>query len=165
MGRTVLVAISLALGAALLASGASGGSDTFVTVKQAQKRFAAASGGYPLVRNPAASAVGRYAALDLGVPTISKQVKFGQFTLFLVVKRDAQAEVDGLLADTHTGKLGRPDARGIHWEKGLTLDGQAYWLAKKRYGGNLVLWWYGPPVKKTDKAFANLNAILLRTAA
>lgn len=159
------MAAAMALLVALGAGGASGGADTFVTVKQAQTRFKAASGGYPLVRDPKASAVGRYVALDLGVETISKQVKFGRFVLFLVVQRAARAQVDDLLADTHTGRLGRPDARGIHWERGLTLDGQAYWLAKKRYGANLVLWWYGPAVKKTDRAFANLNAILLRLAA
>lgn len=164
MGRAVLAFISAVVVATLLAGGASAGSDTFVSVLQAKKRFAVASGGYTLQKTKA-SYPGHYVAFDLGVPTISKKVKFGQFTLYLVVNRDSQADVDELLADTHTGELGTPDSRGIHWEKGLTLDGQVYWLAKKRYGSNLVLWWFGSAEQKTDKAFANLHAILLKKVA
>lgn len=160
-----MAAIAALVVAAFLGGGASAGPDSFVTALQAKKRFKAASGGYILQKNAKAGYAGHYVALDLGVPTISKKVKFGQFTLYLVVNRDAQADVDELLADTHTGQLGKPDRRGIHWEKGLTLDGQAYWLAKKRYGKNLVVWWYGPAVKKTDRAFNNLNAILLKKVA
>jgi hypothetical protein len=149
----------------VLAAGASAGPDTFVNVLQAKNRFKAASGGYILQKSNGGSYPGHYVALDLGVPTISKKVKFGQFTLYLVVNRDSQADVDKLLADAHTGQLGSPDSRGIHWEKGLALDGQVYWLAKKRYGKNLVLWWYALGAQKTDRAFANLNTILLKKVA
>jgi hypothetical protein len=164
VGR-VLAFISTLLLATVLAAGASAGPETFVNVLQAKNRFRVASGGYILQKNNGGTYPGHYVALDLGVPTISKKVKFGQFTLYLVVNRDSQADVDELLSDTHTGELGIPDQRGIHWEKGLTLDGQVYWLAKKRYGKNLVLWWYALGAQQTDRAFANLNAILLKKVA
>jgi hypothetical protein len=38
-------------------------------------------------------------------------------------------------------------------------------MAKKRYGGNVVLWWIGSkPVKKTDKTFKRLHTALLKAA-
>jgi hypothetical protein len=152
--------LTLAL-AAVLVGGAAGAGAT-VTVAQASKRFKAAA-GFALVKKDRTSYPGHYVALDLGVPTMTKTARFGQFTLYVVTAADVAGEAQGLLADTHTGARGSPDARGIHWEAGRTLSGTRYWLAKKRYGANLVLWWYGPAVKKTDATFARLNGVLAKS--
>jgi hypothetical protein len=157
VGRAGIAALTLAL-AGTLASAAAGAGAT-VTVAEASKRFKAAS-GIALVKKASASDAGRYVALDTGAPSITKTARFGRFTLFVVTGADVAGEIGELLADTHTGAPGSPDARGIHWEAGRTLSGTRYWLAKKRYGTNLVLWWYGPAVRKTDAAFARLHGVL-----
>jgi hypothetical protein len=160
VGRAGIAALTLAL-AGVLATAAAG-AGAAVTVAEASKRFKAAS-GFALVKKAGASYPGHYVALDTGAPSITKSARFGTFTLFVVTGPDVAGEVRDLLADTHTGALGRPDARGIHWEPGRTLSGTRYWLAKKRYGANLVLWWYGPAVRKTDAAFARLHGVLRKS--
>jgi hypothetical protein len=159
MGRVGSIVLAVALAATLAASGAAAGSA--VTAGEAAKRFRAAS-GVALAKKAGGSYPGHYVALEPGVPTITTTARFGRFTLYVVTGADVAGDARSLLTDTHTGALGTPDARGIHWEQGRTLTGTRYWLAKRRYGANLVLWWYGPAVRKTDAAFARLHALLAK---
>lgn len=92
-----------------------------------------------------------------------RQARYGTFTIYLVSGADAEADVTDLLADAHSGALGGPASGGIYWEPGRTPHGDRYWLAKRRYGSNVVLHWTSSkPVRKTDATFATLHATLLR---
>lgn len=157
MRRLVLV-VSLALGlpALVLAAGPP------LTTWQVSTRFKQTT-GERLVISTKASYPGHYAALDLGAVTIAKKARYGTFTVYVVTARDVEADVTDLLADGHTGVLGTPDAAGIHWESGRTIYGDKFWLAKRRYGANVVLWWFGSqPVRKTDATFRRLHTALVR---
>ena len=121
------------------------------------------STGDRLLVNKKMSYPGHYRAYDAGVATIARKGKYGTFTVYLVTGADVEAEVTDLLADGRTGVLGAPGAGSIYWEAGSTLYGDLYWMAKKRYGENVVLWWIGSkPVKKTDKTFKRLHAALMK---
>ena len=75
---------------------------------------------------------------------------------------ELEADVTRLLGDTRTGQPGTPTAAGIYWERGTTLHGDPYWMAKRRYGSNVVLTWIGSsPVKKTDASWMRLHKALL----
>jgi hypothetical protein len=157
MRRAVLV---LALVALAVASGSSlAAPSVAVTDTQLQKRFKAATGD-TLRRDTASSYAGRYKAFSFGrYPSLSMKAKYGQPTLYVVVAGDLEAAVNELLVDGHTGELGQPDAKGIYWERGITLRGDEYWLAKKRYGDNLVLWWITES-EGTDRRFARLDKVI-----
>jgi hypothetical protein len=148
-----------ALAALVLALGASAATEARVTSAQVVKRFKAATGD-TLRRDRAASDPGVYEALDFGSrPSFSLTARYGQITIFVVVADDVDAAVLELLEDSHTGGLAKPDAKGIYWEEGLTLHGERTWLAKKRYGQNLVLWSLGER-KRTDRRFARVDRVL-----
>lgn len=136
-----------------------------VTAAQLTASFKKSTGD-KLVLNKKMSYPGHYKAYDAGVATIARKGKYGTFTIYLVTGADVEGEVKDLLADGHTGALGTPGAASIYWESGKTLYGDPYWMAKKRYGGNVVLWWIGTkPVKKTDKTFKRLHAALLKATS
>jgi hypothetical protein len=138
---------------------------TEVSSAQTVTRFQAVTGDRLLV-NKRASFPGRYVALDLGAPSISTRGRYGTFTVYVVTAADAEAQIRDLLADGHTGKVGTPGPGNIHWEPGTTLRGDSYWLAKRRYGANVVLWWIGStPVKKTDATFRRLHKALTATTS
>jgi hypothetical protein len=150
--------------AALVACGLAQGTGA-LTPWQVAKRFEQAT-GEKLVANRRASYVGHYAALDLGGVTMARRARYGTFTVYVVTGRDVDGEVTELLADGHTGALGAPAAGGIHWERGTTIGGDRYWLAKRRYGANVVLWWIGSqPVRKTDATWARLHRALVRVTS
>ena len=156
--RLALLAALVALAVAVApASGA-----TALTASQAIARFKAATGSKLLV-DARSSYPGHYTALSLS-PSITNQGKYGRFTLFVVGSADVAADVERLLADGHTGVLGAPGPSNIYWESGRYLTGDTYWLAKKRYGANLVLWWYGSE-KKVNAAFVRLHKPLLARVA
>jgi hypothetical protein len=153
--------LSLALLAALVAlavavAPASGA--TALTASQVITRFKAATGATLLV-DKRSSYPGHYTALSLS-PSISNQGRFGRFTLYIVGPSTTADDVTKLLADGHTGMLGTPGASNIYWESGRYLTGGTYWLAKKRYGTNLVLWWFGSK-QKVDPAFTRVHKPLL----
>jgi hypothetical protein len=130
------------------------------TSTQLTTRFKAAT-GEKLVTNKQTSSAGHYKAYDLGIPTAFKRAKWGTITVYLVTASDVETEVTGLLADTRTGVLGTPSAGNIYWEQGATLQGQAYWQAKRRYGQNVVLKWIGSAgTKKTDASWKRLHKAL-----
>jgi hypothetical protein len=134
-------------------------SATSVTAAQLTSTFKRATGD-KLVVNRKMSYPGHYKAFDAGPVSIARKAKYGQFTVYLV-SGDLEAEVGDLLGDSRTGMLGTPTPGGIYWEEGTTLYGDHYWLAKKRYGANVVLWWIGSsPVKKTDASFKRLHKTL-----
>lgn len=147
---TALVVLAVAVAPA---SGA-----TAPTASQAVARFKAATGAKLLV-DKRSSYPGHYTALSLP-SSISNQGKYGRFTLYVVGPNDVAADVRKLLADAHTGVLGTPGLANIFWEQGRYLSGGTYWLAKKQYGGNLVLWWYGTE-KRVNPAFTRLHKALL----
>jgi len=155
MGRLVaFTLVALLLPALVHAAGPS------VTTWQVSTRFRHATGD-KLVANRKSSYPGHYTALDLGAPTIAKQGRYGTFTVYVVTGVDVEADVTDLLADGHTGVLGAPATGSIYWESGRTIYGDRYWLAKRRYGRNVVVWWFGStPVKKTDATFRRLHAAL-----
>jgi hypothetical protein len=156
--RLALLAALVAFAVAVApASGA-----TALTASQTVARFKAATGS-KLAIDRAASYAGHYTALSLS-PSISNQARYGRFLLFVVGPGDTAADVQKLLADGHTGVLGAPGPSSIYWEKGRYLGGGSYWLAKKQYGPNLVLWWYGAD-KKVNAAFTRLHKPLLTRVA
>jgi hypothetical protein len=153
--------LSLALLAALVAlvvvvAPASGA--TALTAPQVIARFKAATGSTLLV-DKRSSYAGHYTALSLS-PSISNQGRYGRFTLYVIGTSTTAADVAKLLADGHSGVLGAPGPSSIYWESGQYLGGGSFWLAKKQYGPNLVLWWFGAK-KKVDAAFTRIHKPLL----
>ncbi len=156
-GGVAAVVLALVAATALAQPSASS-----VTATQLTTAFKKSTGDRLLV-NKKMSYPGHYRAYDAGVATIARKGKYGTFTVYLVTGADVEAEVTDLLADGRTGVLGVPGAGSIYWEAGSTLYGDLYWMAKKRYGENVVLWWIGSkPVKKTDKTFKRLHAALMK---
>jgi hypothetical protein len=157
MGRFAAVAavvLSLVAATALAQPSA-----TSVTAAQLTSSFKRATGD-KLVLNRKMSYTGHYKAYDVGPISIANKGKYGQFTVYLVTG-DVEAEVTDLLADSRTGMLGAPGAGKIYWEEGTTLYGDHYWMAKRRYGSNVVLWWIGSnAAKKTDASFKRLHKTL-----
>jgi hypothetical protein len=101
----------------------------------------------------------------LALPKSATNLAFyGDFLLWVVGPGNLENHVAQLLTDVHTGELGTPGAAGIYWEKGTYFGGQPYWLGKKRYGTNLVLWHYGatanvdPPFKRLHKVLGTVLA-------
>ena len=103
------------------------------TATQLTTRFKAAT-GQKLVVSKQKSYAGHYKAYDGGVQTSALKARYGTFTVYLVTAADVEAEVTELLADSHTGQLGARSAGGIYWEQGVSLYGDSYWQAKRRYG-------------------------------
>jgi hypothetical protein len=118
--------------------------------------------GATLLVDRRSSYPGHYTAL--AVPqSISNIGRYGRFTIWVVTSGDV-TDVSDLLSDPHTGQLGTPAAASIYWEHGRTVGGAEYWLAKKRYGTSIVLWWYGTS-RKVDARFTRLHRALLAIAA
>ncbi|HJU48128.1 MAG TPA: hypothetical protein VJ689_08350, partial [Gaiellaceae bacterium] len=133
---------------------------TKVSTSEVAKRFRQQT-GERLVVNRRSSFPGHYVALDLGASSIAKKARYGTFTIYVVTAADTDAQVTDLLADGHTGELGTPGPGSIYWEAGSTLRGEKYWLAKRRYGANVVLWWIGASAaQRTDAAFRRLHGPL-----
>jgi hypothetical protein len=161
MRRFALVA-ALALACVLPLAVAHAAPQAGITAAQLTKSFRQTTGDKLLVNRPLSYA-GHYKAYDLGVPTIAKKGKYGTFTIYVVAGGDVESDVQELLADARSGELGTPGPSNIYWEPGSTVFGDQYWLAKKRYGANVVLWWTSEgPTKKIDKTFKRLHAALLR---
>ncbi len=132
-----------------------------VTPAQLKSGFKKAT-GQKLVVDKLRSSAGRYTAFNLGVQTFTKQARYGTFTIFLVSGGDVATDVQSLLKNPHTGELDPAAPGGIYWEQDSSLGGQLGWMAKHRYGSNLVLWWTGSePVKKTDRTFKTLHKALV----
>jgi hypothetical protein len=130
------------------------------TSTQLTTRFKAAT-GQKLVVNKQRSYAGHYRAYDGGIQTAALKARFGTFAVYLVTATDVEAEAKDLLADSHTGQLGTPSAGKIYWEQGVSLYGDKYWQAKRRYGQNVVLTWIGSSsAKKTDATWKRLHAAL-----
>jgi hypothetical protein len=149
----------------VLAASAAQAAAAPVTQWQLTTRFKQAT-GERLVVNRKTSYPGHYLALDLGAPSIYRKARYGTFTVYLVDGPEVEADVTDLLADGHTGVLGTPGPGNIHWESGTTIYGDRFWLAKRRYGANLVLWWIGSkPVRKTDASWTRLHRALVRVTS
>ena len=160
LAAAFLVLLAVSATSALASSSAS-----TVTAAQLKVTFKKATGD-KLVVNRKISYPGHYVAFDVGAASIAKKAKYGTFTVYLVTGADVEAEVTDLLADGHTGMLGTPSAGKIYWESGKTLYGDSYWMAKRRYGTNVVLWWIGSkPVKKTDRTFKRLHTTLTKATS
>jgi hypothetical protein len=159
-----LAVAAMAAATMLLLTGVAhgGGAQPTVSASQLVKRFRAATGSRLLVDKRATYA-GHYTALALP-GSISNQGRYGRFTLYVVGAGNRAEDVTGLLADAHTGQLGKPGPSQIYWEGGRYLSGERYWLAKKQYGANVVLWWYGSR-QKIDKAFQRLHVPLKSATA
>jgi hypothetical protein len=161
MRRFAVVAV-LALTCALPLAVAQAGPEASITAAQLTKSFRQTTGD-KLVPNRPLSYAGHYKAYDVGPQSIARKGKYGTFTIYLVTGADVEADVQELLADARSGELGKPGPSNIYWEPGSTVFGDEYWLAKKRYGTNVVLWWTSEgPTKKVDKTFKRLHAALLR---
>lgn len=156
LAATLLVLVSLGVSGAKPKPGSAGPVTTDLVVQ----RFRAATGD-TLRIDPRATIGVRYDALVLA-PSRSKRARYGVFTLYVVTAADLETVVTELLADGRTGELGEPDRRGIRWEAGTTLTGERYWLAKKRYGANVVLWWFGTQERRVDAPFRRLDRALRR---
>jgi hypothetical protein len=153
-----LLALVVTLVAVAVVTAAPAASGT-VTATQLKAGFKKAT-GQKLVVSKVGSSAGQYTAFNLGVPTHTKQVRYGTFTIFLV-SGDVPANVETLLTDQHTGQVAPPAPGGIHWEHGVSLGGGLSWTAKQLFGSNVVLWWTTPAdVKKTDGTYATLRRAL-----
>jgi hypothetical protein len=162
MRRSAAIATIVLTCVSLLAVAQASPGATDTTAAQLTARFKQATGD-KLVKNTKISYPGHYIAYDVGPASIARKAKYGTFTIHLVTGPDVEAEVDDLLADGHTGVLGTPGPSNIYWEAGSTIYGDKYWLAKKRYGANVVLWWISSkPVKRIDATFKRLHTALLR---
>jgi len=159
MRRSIaLVALTVTLACAAVAAASPVASPT---PGQVAARFKARTGATLLV-DRRSSYAGHYTALT--VPqSIGNIGRYGRFTIWVVTSGD-DADVTDLLSNPHTGQLGTPGAASIYWEHGSTMDGTGYWLAKKRYGTGIVLWWYGT-AQKVDARFTRLHRALLAIAA
>jgi hypothetical protein len=136
-----------------------------LTPFQVKMRLAKAT-GEKVVVSKRASYPRHYVALDFGVETFAKKARYGTFTVYVVTGSDVEAEITDLLADGHTGVLGKPGRGAIHWESGTTIHGDRFWLAKRRYGANVVLWWIGSkPVRKTDATWGRLHRALVKATS
>jgi hypothetical protein len=155
--RHLWLSLSTAV-AALTVSVVPASGATALTTSQVIARFRAATGTTLLVDKPS-SRPGHYTALQLP-PSVTNQGRFGRFTLYVVGASTTGDDITKLLSDSHTGELGVPGASRIYWESGRYLSGGAYWLAKKQYGANLVLWWFGS-AHKVDAAFTRIHKPLL----
>jgi hypothetical protein len=130
------------------------------TATQLTTRFKAAT-GQRLVVNKQLSYAGHFKAYDGGVQTAALRARYGTFTVYLVTAGNFDDEANDLLADSHTGQLGTPAAGKIYWERGVSLHGDAYWQAKRRYGQNVILTWIGKSgQKKTDATWKRLHSAL-----
>jgi hypothetical protein len=153
------VVVVVVLGA--LATGAAVSASSAHTPAQVVARFKALT-RTTLVVDKRSSYPGHYAAL--GVPqSISNIGRYSRFTIW-VVTSGSEEDVHDLLANPHTGELGVPGPSAIYWERGTTIGGSVYWLAKKRYGTDVVLWWYGSK-QKIDATFQRLHRPLTAIAA
>jgi hypothetical protein len=164
MGKPAVVVslVAVVLAVAVPAASAEG---QLTSQGQVVARFAAAT-GEKLRVNPKLGYPGHYVALGLGTPSIVQKARYGVFTVYVVTGGDVTTEVNGLLADSHTGTLGTPGPAAIYWEAGTTLTGEHYWLAKKRYGANIVLTWIGTrDARKTEPSFTRLHRVLLPFAS
>ncbi|MFN0154399.1 MAG: hypothetical protein ACKVUT_08470 [Gaiella sp.] len=103
---------------------------------------------------------GHWVALT-ALPSQANLGRFGTFTLYVLNGDDAATDLHDLLADGHTGRLGAPGPGNIHWESAPLISGGTAWLAKKRYGANVVLWRYGTE-KRMDRSFRELHRALVR---
>ena len=160
-----LAAVLLVLFAVSATAALAQPSATSVTAAQLQQKFRKSTGD-KLVVNRKTSYAGHYVAFDVGAASIARKAKYGTFTVYLITGTDVEAEVNDLLADGHTGVLGTPSAGNIYWEYGKTVYGDTYWMAKRRYGSNVVLWWIGSkPVKKTDRTFKRLHTTLTKATS
>jgi hypothetical protein len=158
--RRLLLVATLALALAAPAAGGQRADASAATPAQIVARFKKLTGDTLRV-DKRMSLPGHYVALDLGAPSMSTLAHYGTFTVFVVGGGAADRDLTSLLADTHTGELAAPAAGNIHWEAGTTLRGQHYWLAKRRYGANVVLHWIGSSgQKKTDASFRRLHGPL-----
>jgi hypothetical protein len=159
MRHLVYLASMLALAAFMTSSSIAAPT---TTGKQLTTRWKAAT-GEKLVRNKQVSYAGHYVAYDLGIATPAKRAKWGTFTVYLVTGADRETEVADLMKNTRTGMPDPKSAGAIHWESGTSIDGTAYWQAKRRYGQNVVLKWIGPSgAKKTDAAWKRTHTALTK---
>ena len=159
--RTGLVIAALTLVFAGATGSAAQSSPVTLTPAQVIAKFKASTGGKLLV-DRRATYPGHFIALGV-VQSISNIGRYGRFTIYVVTSGSGD-DVTQLLADGHTGVLGTPGPANIYWEEGSTLQGDRYWLAKKRYGANLVLWWYGT-AQHVDATFKRLHKALLAMTA
>ena len=160
MRRAVAAVVVLVLVGAL-AAGVAVSATSAHTPAQVVARFKALT-HTTLVVDKRSSYPGHYTAL--GVPqSISNIGRYGRFTIWVVTSGNEE-DVHDLLANPHTGELGTPGLSSIYWEQGSTMGGTLYWLAKKRYGTDLVLWWYGSK-QKIDAGFQRLHRPLTAIAA
>jgi hypothetical protein len=161
MWRRGLSIALMALLIGLAAADAHASATTPLSSSQVVARFKKATGATLLI-DRGSSYPGHYSALSLP-PSITNQGRYGHFIVYVVGPASTSTDVTQLLADGHTGILGTPGASRIYWEHGRYLTGGSYWLAKKQYGANLVLWWYGTE-QKADASFTRVHKPLAALA-
>lgn len=87
---------------------------------------------------------------DLTARDLKRYFKYGSFTIYVVKDRSL---FEGFLE-------GKPDSRGIHWERERRRDGPfPSWRASKRYA-NVVLVWRPVLGRGTDRSWERLNRVL-----
>ncbi|QEC47339.1 hypothetical protein FSW04_06915 [Baekduia soli] len=114
----------------------------------------------------------QYTTLDLGDEPTAEVAEFGTFTIYVVKGSRPGREIAALLAadDNPTAKVAvaPADAHGISWEqlsfKALRSQAPAF-IARKRYGHNLLLTWVAGNERATDERWDKLDRVLTDLAA
>lgn len=159
--RRAVAAVVVALLLGAVAGGVAVSATSSPTAAQVVVRFKALT-RTTLIVDKSSAYPGHYSALSLP-ESISNIGRYGRFTIW-VVTSGSEEDVHSLLVNSHTGELGTPGPASIYWQHNTTMGGTGYWLAKKRYGSNVVLWWYGS-AQKTDSSFRRLHRPLIKIVA
>jgi hypothetical protein len=131
------------------------------TPGQVVKQFRAETGRSLLRREAVPDEAWEQLGLGLNPPKRLLDT-YGVFSIY-VVKAGRREAVESLLSNKATGEPLQRGRRGIYWER----DTQSRsWIAYKRYGGNVVLAWFGNDGRQAvDGRWERLDIILSRLDA
>ncbi len=157
MRRIALLSLAVLALTALAGCGAQTDQSRVETLTPAQvtQRFQEST-GRPL--EPAAVSDPAWDQLGYGLDQPQSLVdRYGIFNVY-VGKPGKTASLASLFRNKETGKPLARGADGVYWE----LDSQSKtWVAYKRYGGNVVLVWFGGSKEQAaDARFQRLDSIL-----
>jgi hypothetical protein len=155
--RIALLSLAVLALTALAACGQTSDQSQVVTITPGQvtQRFQETT-GRPLQLTPVPDPAWDQLGYGLNQPQQLVE-RYGMFNVY-VGKPGKTASLASLFKNKATGKPLARGADGVYWE----LDTQSKtWVAYKRYGGNVVLVWFGGSKRQAaDERFERLDSIL-----
>jgi hypothetical protein len=155
--RIALLSLAVLALTAVAACGETSDQSQVVTITPGQvtQRFQEAT-GRPLQLTPVPDPAWDQLGYGLNQPQRLVE-RYGMFNVY-VGKPGKTASLASLFKNKATGKPLARGADGVYWE----LDTQSKtWVAYKRYGGNVVLVWFGGSKQQAaDERFQRLDSIL-----